>query len=494
MESLARSANRGSVPTGYEIANSLKLEADNSEYMVRTMTSTGNRKTFTLSVWLKRTELKDGAGSIYGHTFFVGGNAGSGASVHLRFSTSTTNSDSLEFRIEGGAANYTNKVFRDTSAWYHIVFAVDTTQATESNRIKLYVNGVQETSFAAISYPSQDTDTQNNFSQSSTYAQEIGAYNSAGSYYGKFCGYLAEYNHVDGQQLAPTEFGETDDDSGIWKPKEYTGSYGTNGFYLDFEDSSSLGADDSGNGNNFTLTNIAAADQATDTPTNNFCTPLLIQNYNSTDSISHTEGGTKLTTASGTGWRTNMASVSLSSGKWYFEAKHPGTIDGDAIMTSIVPTARFGSSSYASFYGGQLSGDGIGWYWDSTRFRYDDGSTISPPTNTVNSGDILGIALDMDNNFVYSRINGGAWHNNGSADGDPTSGSSGTGGFAVADEPHMICTSMYQPSRNFFVNYGGYNAFPVSSAASDANGRGVFEYAPPSGYFAICTKNLAEFG
>jgi hypothetical protein len=256
-----------------------------------------------------------------------------------------------------------------------------------------------------------------------------------------------------------------------------------------------LGTDTSGEGHDANnLSNITAADQATDTPTNNFCTPLLIQPFSSTDTITHTEGGTKLTTGSGTGWRTNMASVSLSSGKWYFEAKHPGTIDGDAIMTSIVPTARFGNSGYASFYGGQSSGDGIGWYWDSTRFRYDDGSAISPPTNTVNSGDILGIALDMDNNFVYSRINGGAWHNNGSADGDPTSGSSGTGGFAVADEPHMICTSMYQPLRNFFVNYGGYNAFPVSSAASDANGYGVFEYAPPSGYYAICTKNLAEYG
>ena len=263
--------------TGYDIDNSLKFEADNSEYMVRTMTSTGNRKTFTLSVWLKRTELKAGAADAFGHTFFLGGNGGSGAAVQLRFSTSTTNPDSLEFRIEGGSANYTNRVFRDTSAWYHIVFAVDTTQATDSNRIKLYVNGVQETSFAAISYPSQNTDTQNNFSQSSTYGQEIGAYNSAGTFYGKFCGYLAEYNHVDGQQLAPTEFGEFDSDSGIWKPKEYTGTYGTNGFYLDFEDSSSLGTDDSGNSNNFTLTNITAADQATDTPTNNFCTfnPLI---------------------------------------------------------------------------------------------------------------------------------------------------------------------------------------------------------------------------
>tara|TARA_R100000231_G_scaffold33143_1_gene28964 strand:- start:1654 stop:2880 length:1227 start_codon:yes stop_codon:yes gene_type:complete len=387
-----------------------------------------------------------------------------------------------------------NRIFRDTSAWYHIVVTLDTTQSTAADRVKIYINGVQDTSFNNNTYTNMSQNDQFDFGSASANYQ-FGYYFVGGANDRRFCGYVAETHYVNGTALDCTSFGEFDDDTGIWIPKQYSGSHGTKGFYLKFDDSSNLGKDSASSGiGDFTLTNISSADQATDTPTNNFCTPLLIQPYNGTDSISHTEGGTKLTTAAGSGWRTNMATISLSSGKWYFEAKHPGTIDGDAIMTSIVPTARFGNSAYAEFYGGQSSGDGLGWYWDSTRFRYDDGSTISPPTNTVNSGDILCIALDMDNNFVYSRINGGAWHNNGSADGDPTSGSSGTGGFAVADEPHMICTSMYQSNKNFFVNFGGYNAFPVSSAESDSSGYGVFEFAPPSGYYAICTKNLAEYG
>lgn len=462
----------------YDIDNSLKFESDNTENLTRTPSSASNQKTWTWSGWVKYTEP-----NLSPQTLWAGGTGSGDGSFNFRIDAGQITINTASTALRESTAR-----FRDSSAWYHFVMVMDTTQGTANDRIKVYVNGSQITDFSTTNNPSQNADMGVNSAQ----LHALGRRSNAADRY--FSGYMAEVNFIDGTALTPTSFGEYDDDSGIWKPKEYTGSYGTNGFYLDFEDSSSLGADDSGNGNNFTLNNIAAADQATDTPTNNFCTPLLIQPFNSTDSISHTEGGTKLTTASGTGWRTNMATMSLSSGKWYFEAKHPGTIDGDGIMTSIVPTARFGNSAYASFYGGQASGDGIGWYWDSTRFRYDDGSAISPPTNTVNSGDILGIALDMDNNYVYSRINGGAWHNNGSADGDPTSGSSGTGGFAIADEPHMICTSMYTPNKNIFVNYGGYNAFPVSSAESDANGYGTFEYAPPSGYYAICTKNLAEYG
>ena len=483
METLQRTANRGSISTGYNVDNSVKLNRFNSETLQHTYDSAPtNLKKNTLSIWFKRTEISVNQG------LYQFGDDASGEHTYIRF----TSSDDKGFLRGNFGSNVqfllTTQSFRDTSAWYHLVVAWDTTQSTASDRLKVYLNGSEITAFDTDNRSSViplNHDTPNGENGKSVLIGE-GVYDISA--------YIAETHFVDGQALAPTDFGEYDGDSGIWKPKQYTGTYGNNGFYLDFENSSNLGEDKSGNNHDFTLNNVSAVDQAGDTPTNSFCTPLLIQPYNGTDSISHTEGGTKLTTDSGTGWRTNMATISLSSGKWYFEAKHPGTIDGDAIMTSIVPTARFGNSAYASFYGGQSSGDGIGWYWDSTRFRYDDGSTISPPTNTVNSGDILCIALDMDNNFVYSRINGGAWHNNGSADGDPTSGSSGTGGFAVADEPHMICTSMYHPNKNFFVNFGGYNAFPVSSAVSDANGYGVFEFAPPTGYYAICTKNLAEYG
>jgi hypothetical protein len=484
METLQRTANRGSISTGYDIDNSLKFERANSEQIFTSNAASGNRKTWTFSAWIKRTELSQDY-----HTIFSCGYS----NIQIM-----SNDRPRLILYNGSSEVYADPemLMRDTAAWYHIVVQVDSTQSTASDRVKWYINGDRITNFNNSTYTNMSQNEDFDFGQAGSGSDN---YLRLGEFFGGsegFSGYMADVYYLNGTAAQASDFGEYDSDSGIWIPKEYTGSgYGTQGFKYEFKDSSALGTDTSGEGHDANnLSNITAADQATDTPTNNFCTPLLIQPFSSTDTITHTEGGTKLTTGSGTGWRTNMASVSLSSGKWYFEAKHPGTIDGDAIMTSIVPTARFGNSGYASFYGGQSSGDGIGWYWDSTRFRYDDGSAISPPTNTVNSGDILGIALDMDNNFVYSRINGGAWHNNGSADGDPTSGSSGTGGFAVADEPHMICTSMYQPLRNFFVNYGGYNAFPVSSAASDANGYGVFEYAPPSGYYAICTKNLAEYG
>jgi hypothetical protein len=334
MEVLQRTANRGSISTGFDIDNSLKFEADNSEYMSRIMTSTGNRKTFTLSVWLKRTQVSD-TGDAFGHTFFQGGNSGSGTSVLLRFGTST-NTDQLRLQfVSDLQVSVTNRVFRDTSAWYHIVVAVDTTQATASDRWKLYVNGVQETSFASSYYPTQNADTQNNYSVSSTYSQEIGAY-VVGSGFGRFNGYMAEYNHIDGQQLLPTDFGEFDEDTGIWKPKAYTGSYGTNGFYLDFEDSASLGADDSGNGNNFTLNNITSADQATDTPTNNFCTINTLQPYLSTTVI--TNGATKMGKTAAT-WQTAFATMGITSGKWYWEYK---TSEADN-MTGIADIDTFSS-------------------------------------------------------------------------------------------------------------------------------------------------------
>jgi len=472
------------VAGGYDIDNSLKFERANNEQIYTSNAASGNRKTWTFSAWIKRTELSQ--------------------DYHCIFSCGYSNiqimaNDRPRLILYNGSSEVyadPEMLMRDTSAWYHIVVQVDSTQSTAADRVKWWINGDRVTDFNNSTYTNMSQNEDFDFGQAGSGS---GDWLRLGDFFGGsegFSGYMADVYYLNGTAAQASDFGEYDEDSGIWKPKEYTGSgYGTQGFKYEFKDSSALGTDTSGEGHNANnLSNIAAADQATDTPTNNFCTPLLIQPFLSTDTITHTEGGTKLTTGSGTGWRTNMASVSLSSGKWYFEAKHPGTIDGDAIMTSIVPTSRFGNSGYAHFYGGQSSGDGIGWYWDSTRFRYDDGSAITPPNNTVNSGDILSIALDMDNNYVYSRINGGAWHNNGSADGDPTSGSSGTGGFAVADEPHMICTSMYHPNKNFFVNYGGYNAFPVSSAASDANGYGTFEYAPPSGYYAICTKNLAEYG
>ena len=279
METLQRTANRGSISTGYDIDNSLKLENDNSESLTRSAQDGGNRKITTISFWTKRTELT----SSYEMLLMAGVNSANYTS--LGFGTG----NEINFHYyNGGSYPYnftTQRLFRDTSAWYHIVIGIDTTQATDTNRVKFYVNGEQiaNSDLGTNVYPSQDIDTPFN-NNSATYPMEIGN-DSVFSIGGiAYSGYIAEFNFIDGSQLTPTSFGEFDEDSGIWKPKAYTGSYGTNGFYLDFETAGSLGADSSGNSNNFSLVNITSADQATDTPTNNFCTlNPLIYDINSGD-------------------------------------------------------------------------------------------------------------------------------------------------------------------------------------------------------------------
>jgi hypothetical protein len=258
METLQRTANRGSISTGYDIDNSLKFEADNTEIIYRTNESGTNRKTFTVSVWFKRTEL--------GVTQEVWHGGRNGETTVMGMITYSGFADQLWVDIGGGTGNTgtlyrsaSNQVIRDTSAWYHFVLAVDTTQATEANRMKVWVNGVEVTSWEQHEIPVQDYQS----------ALESGADMAWGGFRPNntelFSGYIAECHYLDGVAKVQTDFGEYDEDSGIWKPKAYAGTYGDNGCYLNFDDSASLGADSSGNGNDFTLNNIAAADQATDT-------------------------------------------------------------------------------------------------------------------------------------------------------------------------------------------------------------------------------------
>jgi len=378
--------------------------------------------------------------------------------------------------------------FRDTSAWYHICAVFDTTLSTASDRVKIYINGVRITDWSTANYPSQNADLLLVKENTKHFAgHNVNA--------GKPYGYYADMYYIHNQAKDVTDFGEFDADTGIWKPIEYTGTFGTYGYYWDFSNTSNYAEDQSGNNNDGQSFNTTAAMQSTDTPTNNFCIPQVTQAYSSTDTILFTEGGTKLTTGSGTGWRTMHPTMSLANGKWYFEVQAPATNPtSSSIMIAITPTKRWTESAYAHFYAGQASGDGLGWYLDSTRFRYDDGTAITPPTNTLNAGDIIGIALDMDNNFVYSSINGSWLQNQSSVTGVPTSGVSGTGAETISDEPHMIGISMYSPSKTININYGGYTTISIASGNSDANGYGNFEYAPPSGYYALCSKNLAEFG
>jgi len=458
METLARGANRGSVSTGYDIDNSLKLEADNTEYLTITNTSTGSRRTATYSCWLKRTEL------LASGDMQVGGIFKTGETVRFFLENDQilleNGMDATKKRL------FTNRKFRDTSAFYHFVVAIDTTQSTASNRVKLYVNGVQETSFAIEEYPDQNFDLAIGLSGVNN-PWRWGAYNS--TYYST-SGYLAECHYIDGTQYAASDFGEFDEDSGIWKPKAFIGTYGTQGSYLNFSDSSNLGANPKGSDIDAVLNNITAADQATDTPTNNFATWNVNYNYtNSNGNPTITEGATKTAEAAG-GWTQAKATMGVTSGKWYWEYKMGGSVSFMGVQDDTASQTVF-SGQYSLFL---YNGDNTVEINDSGSNR--DDTTLS---YTFGTSVVYAVALNMDDNQI-------SYYENGSIIGSAIS----LDGLAN----RLLLPYGGTNSSTNEVNFGGYTTMTIASAASDANDYGTFEYAPPTGYYALCTKNLAEFG
>ena len=465
MAFLERNANRGSISTGYDVDYSVKLEDTNTEYLYRPASGNdGNRRTWTLSMWIKRTAIGND------HIFYS-----QGESTWFRWK----GSNYFSLRLASGHEfENQNRLFRDPNAWWHLVVAVDTTQSTSSNRVKIYWNGVQDThsdSGDTAQYPDQNEELK--FGQFSSEVARVGWYTEAG--YG-LDGYVAELNWVDGIQQAPTEFGEFDSDSGMWKAKEYTGSYGNEGFYLNFDNSSSMGADSSGNGNNFSLNNVSSADQATDTPTNNFCTlnPLVNFKY-TTNGIK--EGNTVFGDNTGGGVGGAFGTIAVTAGKWYWEVKlnqqnsHyigiSAVDDGDNVKSSSDPQDVNSSAIFAI---------------SAARYEYVNSGTKTYGSTDAfsdfhSAGDIIGIALNMDNNTISIYGNGTL-----------QSGVANSSIYDAADK--MVVPFHGTINDECQYNFGGYSAWTPSSAQSDANGYGTFEYAPPSGYYALCTKNLAEFG
>ena len=468
METLQRTANRGSISTGFDIDNSVKLEPDNSEYFQRPASgSNGSLTTWTFSLWLKRTELS------HNNIFYSQGGYG-----RVRFETD----DTLTFFFNSGHELSTTRKFRDTSAWYHIVLAVDTTDGTAANRLKVYVNGVQET--MSGTQPSQNEE--GDFGKFASVTAQLGQF-VEGSYY--FAGYMAEFYWIDGIQQAPTEFGEFDSDTGIWKPIEYTGSFGSEGVYLDFEDAANLGDDVSGNGNNFTPINITAADQATDTPTNNFCTWNPLQtgwntNYGTGQVI--VEGATEAYAS--TNYAAIEGSMAVQSGKWYWESK-PNRTGGIMVGVAALNGIRWAGDTAYWYLG--MNAQGIGTILGNF---YYNGSVVSTDATDWTNGDIVSIALDMDNYKIYMAVNG-SW-------GGTSNPATGTGGYDFSSASNftsnfVVPAGRIETANSSYVietNFGGYTTMSIASGNSDSSGYGNFEYAPPSGYYALCTKNLAEYG
>ena len=461
-------------PTGYEIDNSLRFNTADDAFMQRTFTA-GTRTKFTISCWVKRGNLS-GKPNDDPHRII---DAFKDANNVSNFFFETD--DTLRFFHKSAGTTYanvvTNRVFRDPSAWYHLVCAVDTTQSTESNRIKFYVNGVQETSFSTYSVL-QNLAT---FFNDNTRICTVGAKDSSSGEKDHFDGYMADFYYVDNQQYDQTYFGETND-NGVWIPVEKGKgaggdlTFGTNGFFLEFQqtgtsaNSSGMGADTSGNDLHLTPNNLAATDVTTDTPTNNFATwnPL---DPNRADDLS--EGNTQY--VSPTSAREQIRSTfGLTSGKWYWETK-PTTANGGLSVGVLKENASMTLDD-------SLGKDAYGWSYDSGGSSRHSNSSTSSGFDTYTSNDIIGVALDLDNHEIFFYKNGTA-QNSGNKAFDLDTGETY---FAACGSNSSGSTETFQ------VNFGN-PSFSISSGNTDGK-YGNFEYAPPSGYYALCTKRLAEFG
>tara|TARA_R100000655_G_scaffold24377_1_gene49032 strand:+ start:225 stop:2753 length:2529 start_codon:yes stop_codon:yes gene_type:complete len=466
----------GDVSTGFYngvIDQSLRFEDGDSSYLLRTPSSAGNSKTFTISMWVKRANID--ITSVLINVFVSASPNNQGL---LRFT-----SNQLQFTNFSGEYDIqTNRVFRDTSNFFHVLIRVDTTQSTASERIKIYINGTLQTSLATSTYPTQNLDLEWN----TTNKHLIGARtdNSTPTPIQRFDGYLAEINLRDGEALGPESFGETK--NGVWIAKKYTGSYGTNGFRLTFADSSSLGDDTSGNGNDFTSSGLASTDVVLDSPENNFCTSNPLDPAETT-SVTLSEGNLKNTGSTTSYSGAVGSSFTVTSGKWYWEARiNVERVAGTNVYPFIGCAVDFdneihknNNSNIPSIASGV---DGWSWEADGDVKLIGTGSRAVTSVSNPSAGDILGFAMDLDNGTVHFYLNNTA-QNSGNAV------ITGITGLANCPMAGVYATG------SATMNFGQDSSFAGEETAqgnTDGNGIGDFYYAPPSGYLALCSSNLPD--
>ena len=453
--------------TGYDVANSLRFNDGSSDYINRTPSGAGNRKTWTFSIWFKRSNI-----SLAQKIFSVTG--GGSNNFECYFNTNDTLAF-YHYSSNGGVTDSflgTNQVFRDVSAWYHLVLSVDTTQGTASNRVKMYVNGSQITSFSTAIYFNQNYDTYIN----STNEHRIGA-NLNNSQY--FDGYMCETVLVDGSQLGADSFGEFDSATGIWKPIDVSGlTFGTNGFYLDFENSGSLGADVSGNGNNFTVNNLTAIDQSTDTCTNNFATFNPLGKAN----LTYAEGNTKITNSSGA-HNGSLSTLAVNKGKWYYEVKF---IDGSQTR-SMAGICKVTDNLDNEYVGDTANSYG---YFRANGNKFNN-STSSSYGTTPSNNSIISVAFDADNGTLWFGLNG-TWQNSATKS-EIEAGTTTNSAFSSITMDDFFAFACSGEDATCQANFGS-PSYAISSGNTDGNGYGNFEYAVPNGYYSLNSKNLAEYG
>ncbi len=441
----------------YKINQSLRFNDGDSAYLTRDPSSAGDLQKFTYSVWFKRSALSAAEIDLF--------SAGDSSTDRFEIILSAAYPDQLEIYMNtSGTVGdlVTTQVFRDVSAWYHLVVAFDTTQSTASNRVKIYINGSQITSFATETYPSQNFNTAVN----STSNQYISKRNYVDDRY--YDGYMAEINMIDGQQLTPSSFGETKD--GVWVPKSSSGlTFGTNGFYLPFDDSSAIGDDESSNTNDFTANNLAATDVVKDSPTNNFATmsPLLTDTNNTTFS----EGNLKTVNSAAS---TSGSSIAVNSGKWFVEMVCTAKTATNAMIGICTVDGFDGQKQLDESDNG---GSGHGYVMNATKLP---GGASYGATWAID--DIIGVALDLD-----STQNTVTFYKNGSSQ----------GAIDIDNALYVFCNSNGQGSSTvtYVSNFGQDGTFAGEITAggnADGNGVGDFKYSVPSGYLALCTENLPD--
>ena len=458
---------------GGDQGNSLRFDQGSSAYLKRSLGTTTSQQKGTFSYWVKRAKI--GASQvIYSNEVANDNNRG-----YIQFESNDAwrsvivASGSTEIVVK------TNRLFRDVSAWYHIVVRIDTTQSTTTDRLRLYVNGVQETSFEGYQICDQNA-TLKIFEGGQTNKNLIAGIYASGSASSYLGGYFSEFVYCDGQTLGPTSFGEFDSDSGIWKPIDVSGlTFGNMGFYLDFEDSSALGNDAAGS-NNWSVVNLTAIDQTTDNCTNNFATLNVLSGSLANNVLS--EGNLTIAPSASGGSRWRPSTIAPSTGKWYaeFKATSNGTINTSFGVTPQVSWDSIDGEKIGSGAGGENKSVG---YFRAGSVRKGDSEQYSASSYTTN--DIIGVAMDLDNFYVYFSKNG-VYQNSG----NPESGATGTGAVSLATNLSDWSVSISQTGTTATANYGSPTF--TGTDKSDGNDRGSFEYAPPAGYLALCSANLSE--
>jgi len=425
--------------TGYNVANSCRFDGSSSYLSAGSFGTATSGTTWTFSLWIKRSEIS-------AVNYICGSYDGSRTnSLDLVYDAADTLSFYHGSNDGNGKLVKPARLFRDPSAWTHVVWSVDTTQGTAANRVKVYFNGVEDAK-ATATYPDEDAvaklfaDTNNKIG-----SQWNGTTGTI------FDGYMAEVVFIDGQALTPTSFGEYDEDSPtIWKPIDVSGlTFGNNGFYLDFEDSSALGNDVSGNNNDFTVSGLAATDQSTDTPTNNFATLNSLIDKG----ITYSEGNLQYKNTHGSNSEyTHPTIQEVSNGRWYWEIKMASTNN---------------NSAYEYFGNG-------------TAYVKSNGDIHPSGTTTVSNGDIFGFYLNYEDGQMTIHRNGSQVYQSSS-------------GISLSTTTAQIAAFN---NTEYQLNFGN-PIFSISSGNADANGYGNFEYSPVlSGvnFYSLCTKNLAEYG